>query len=193
MHGRGILTDPYGFIYEGEFEDDAFHGVGRGVYVDGSRYEGEWKRGKMHGHGVYIFPDGGKYEGEFKDGRFHGTGVRTYADSAVHDRGQFIDGKMNGHGVRIFPDGSRYEGAWKHDAYDGRGMLSLEGSWEYVGEPGITSVFCLDNTFLPVFRLGHLEKRLGAVATSRKGGADDTVPEGEQHDQHQDRHNHVVA
>ena len=42
---------------------------GKGILTipDGFKYEGEWKDGKKHGEGTILFKDGSKMEGEFRD------------------------------------------------------------------------------------------------------------------------------
>lgn len=41
-----------GDYYEGEWQDDAFHGKGRQVLKDGTVYDGKWYNDEKHGEGV---------------------------------------------------------------------------------------------------------------------------------------------
>jgi len=40
MQGRGILQHPSGALYEGEFKDNMYHGMGTYTFKDGSVYKG---------------------------------------------------------------------------------------------------------------------------------------------------------
>lgn len=55
-------------IYEGQFENDSYEGVGRT-----SNYRGQFLKGKRHGWGVYE-DQKMRYEGMFEEGRFSGMG-----------------------------------------------------------------------------------------------------------------------
>ena len=45
-------------IYEGEFKDDKFNGIGKYFYDKGDTYEGDFLNGEFHGQGKYVFEDG---------------------------------------------------------------------------------------------------------------------------------------
>jgi hypothetical protein len=92
LDGYGILytEDGSSILYEGEFEENQFNGVGimfndpRPVAQEASfegvlpcnwiRYEGLFLRNKREGFGELYFKDGGKYAGEFAQDRAHGFG-----------------------------------------------------------------------------------------------------------------------
>ena len=64
--GRGKLCFSNGDYYEGDFEDDEFHGFGRMNWVNKKIiYEGWWERGRFKGYGKLIFPNGEVREGYF--------------------------------------------------------------------------------------------------------------------------------
>ena len=71
VNGKGTLTFPNGYKYEGEFKDGKLHGKGTLTFPNGEKYVGEWKDDKRHGKGVYTFPDGRKLVGEFIYGKFY--------------------------------------------------------------------------------------------------------------------------
>ena len=46
-HGRGICINKDGYLYEGWWKNDKYHGHGREIVgFDGSYYIGEWEEGK---------------------------------------------------------------------------------------------------------------------------------------------------
>jgi len=84
---------PDGSTYEGEFNNDKFHGKGYFTSPDGHTYEGEFNNDKFHGQGTLTYPDGAFYIGAFKDHKFHGQGTLTYPDGMSH-QGEWVDGKL---------------------------------------------------------------------------------------------------
>lgn len=73
-HGKGVFTCEE-FTYEGDFEEDLFHGKGFIKFKDGSNYIGDFRHGAITGKGKYTFVDGSTYEGAFRDGKMHGIGL----------------------------------------------------------------------------------------------------------------------
>lgn len=65
--GQGKLEFNDGDLYEGEFDDNLFNGVGK-LYKaeDNSLYEGQFVNDVAHGKGVLTNDDGTTYEGQFK-------------------------------------------------------------------------------------------------------------------------------
>ena len=60
-------------IYEGDFVDNKFQGIGKYIDEDGDYYEGEWLNDKKHGKGKEYYKNGDiKYEGEFIDDKYQG-------------------------------------------------------------------------------------------------------------------------
>jgi len=53
-----------GQSYEGEWQDDKWHGRGMYRYLGGCSYDGEFKCGEMHGRGTYLWPSGQAYRYE---------------------------------------------------------------------------------------------------------------------------------
>lgn len=85
------LTLPDSEVYEGNFCDEFYHGIGMYTYKDGSVYEGSWHRGTRFGHGHYRSAEGWTYEGFYDTNRRHREGVINW------------------------PDGSCYMGDWYYD------------------------------------------------------------------------------
>ena len=50
--GAGVMLQPDGGCYVGDFAGDTFEGSGRYHYPDGSCYIGEWKEGRKAGSGA---------------------------------------------------------------------------------------------------------------------------------------------
>lgn len=93
LDGYGILytADGRSILYEGEFEENQFNGVGimfndpKGAPGDAGftgrlptnwiRYEGLFLKNKREGFGEVFFKDGGHYSGEFSNDRANGFGT----------------------------------------------------------------------------------------------------------------------
>lgn len=92
---KGVLTTKNGYIYDGEFYDDKFHGFGKLISPNGE-YNGEFNNGRKSGTGIFKWKDGSYYEGEYKNDQKHGKGKYVSADrKTVHD-GQWRNGKFIG-------------------------------------------------------------------------------------------------
>ena len=74
-----------GDVYEGEWDNDLPHGIGRKYYglnrkdADAGLYIGYWERGMQHGLGQmeYLDDDGHTYSGGWFQGRYAGAGTMT--------------------------------------------------------------------------------------------------------------------
>ena len=73
--GKGILTIPEAFVYNGQFKKDAFHGYGSLKYADGSYYKGDFWNGQIEGKGIFYYRNGKIYDGEFINGKKDGKGI----------------------------------------------------------------------------------------------------------------------
>jgi hypothetical protein len=105
-------------VYEGEFQKDTFHGLGK--YEDSEiTYEGDFTNGERNGKGIQILrKEDYKYIGEWKNGIKTGLG-NEYLPDKSHYEGYFVDGKKNGTGKLILSNGSVYVGEFKSDKLDG--------------------------------------------------------------------------
>ena len=111
---RGILRNPNGDVYEGDFKDNYYDGYGIYKFAKGGVYEGEWKKGAYEGKGIYKFPDGGIYDGEWKKGIYEGKGIFKYADGRVYE-GDFKNNVPHGYGVGKDASGKVvHDGEWKN-------------------------------------------------------------------------------
>ena len=73
-HGKGVFTTEQ-FTYEGDFEEDLFHGNGTLTTQEGTVYTGDFCRGQITGKGHITFVDGSEYTGQWRNGRMHGIGT----------------------------------------------------------------------------------------------------------------------
>lgn len=134
-------------VYEGEFKDDLFDGLGV-LDVDdggcGTRYVGQWKRGRPNGHGALVYarvhendpdPVPWHYVGDWDRGIQTGTGTKEWADGRCYT-GEWHDGRPHGRGSFTYADGTRYDGDWHMGARHSHGKqfapdgcLQRRGYW----------------------------------------------------------------
>ena len=71
--------------YDGAVDENGNRmGQGRMIYIDGTSYEGDFEDDKYHGNkGTYRWSDGDVHEGSWKEGKRHGKGVFHSADGSV--------------------------------------------------------------------------------------------------------------
>lgn len=130
-HGKGILLYENSRIYDGEWEDGKWHGLGNWTNTNGDIYVGEFVYEKREGKGTYTWPNGNEYTGEFKDDNRHGKGKFKFSNGSLYE-GDFQDGQFEGKGTYSFGTGM-YEGEWKMGKYHGHGfLLNADGS-SYTG------------------------------------------------------------
>jgi len=135
----GILLEPIGDKYVGEYKDGKQHGQGTYTWVSGDKYVGEYKDGKQHGQGTYTYVNGGKYVGDWKDGKEHGQGTFTYANGNKYV-GEFLNGKFNGKGTLTYPDGEQQTGEFKNN--------EPIGSQKFIDKRGLPlSEYAIKNLF----------------------------------------------
>mmetsp|Transcript_2777 Transcript_2777/g.6631 ORF Transcript_2777/g.6631 Transcript_2777/m.6631 type:complete len:145 (-) Transcript_2777:111-545(-) len=99
-HGKGVLSYTDGAVYDGEFKDGVFHGMGTFTWAaTGESYTGWWEDGQMHGKGRFDYASGGTYVGGFSRGKMHGFGkltIKMFAEdggeTVAAKEGQWADG-----------------------------------------------------------------------------------------------------
>jgi len=128
-YGKGVLTCPNVYIYDGDFVDGKI--IGKGVLTWSNReekYEGEFVDGKITGKGTFTWWNGYTYEGEFVDGKITGKGVLIWPNREEKYEGEFLDNKITGRGIRIsLSDGHGYDGYWLDGKRNG-GEFILPGN-----------------------------------------------------------------
>jgi hypothetical protein len=110
-NGNGIINFPSGDIYEGEFVNGNFSGVGTYKYASGNSYRGDWFKSTMHGNGELKFVNGDFYRGDFLFGVKHGFGYYYWSDDKSWYQGNWFGGKRSGIGTKKDNSGE-YEGLW---------------------------------------------------------------------------------
>lgn len=157
--GRIWVTDPYGDQgqYEGDVDsNNAPHGMGNMIYLDGRTYHGGWRNGhwngsakatfqngdvfegnytmdQRHGPGKYYWKDGRSFVGDFHQDQRHGKGEFRWPDKSCYV-GDFQKGHRHGYGNYRFPDGSVYEGTWQKSQMHGQGECKWADQRIYIGE-----------------------------------------------------------
>lgn len=152
LNGKGRIIWPNRDIYEGEFKQGLFHGLGRYeiaskiytgefmkgvargkgtiVYSDGREYEGDVDFGEANGRGLLRF-EGKQYTGNFKDNLFHGDGELLQSNGDIY-AGRFANGLPNGQGLATFADGRVYQGQFVDGELTGEGDFR-DGEVSYTG------------------------------------------------------------
>jgi hypothetical protein len=131
IEGRGVLISS-SFIYEGHWNNNQRHGLGRLILANGDVYEGSWVNDKRHGFGVSWSNSSEGYVGDWEDDIFHGKG--TEINTRVVYEGDFVNGVKVGKGKFVYKDGSYYEGEVNHNAPHGYGFLVCPDGRGYVGQ-----------------------------------------------------------
>lgn len=134
--GYGRHTKPNGDIYEGNYFDNAKHGIGLYRYRDGKRvFEGRYVMGQRV-DGKMTYGDGSAYKGQWYDGKRHGRGTYRFKDGSVY-KGEFVRDVIHGVGQLCWPDGAKYIGEWNEGHRHGLGKeftsdgrLRYEGKWK---------------------------------------------------------------
>ena len=98
--------------YEGNFNNDLFHGKGVYEWSNKKKYEGEWYEGKMNGKGKLTFPNGSYYEGDFVNGIKEGKGKYFWKHDKYYN-GEWKDDMQNGFGT-YYKNGEKIRGIWEN-------------------------------------------------------------------------------
>ena len=135
--GFGILKEPKGSYYAGEWNLDMRMGVGLGFSTTRRKYAGQWRINKQHGIGIELQDDGTIYSGQWKDGKRNGYGTLFFPngeslscmfvnDEIAETTGiwnlqdkSFVQGKMTPNGpmglcFHTLPDGTIIEEYWNN-------------------------------------------------------------------------------
>jgi len=131
-HGHGKLST-VSINYEGQWENDYYHGRGVLHDADGVRYEGDFWCSQKHGNGIQTWPDGVSYEGLFDKGAKTGKATFKREDGSLMYKGNMLDDKMHGQGEYNYDDGRIYSGLWQAGVAHGKGVMIWSDGTEYVG------------------------------------------------------------
>ena len=119
LHGRWILRNADGNVWEGMYEAGRRHGQWVLREKDGDLHEGPIVNEKWHGDWVQRWANGGVWEGSFVEGKRHGDWVLGFPNGQVEE-GPFVEGKRDGQWTIRPVDGD----VW---------MLFLAGDEEFFG------------------------------------------------------------
>lgn len=138
VNGYATEKGPYGGIYEGNFVNGVKKGKGKMTFSNGSTSEGDYDNDTRNGFGFSIYKNGDKYEGNLVNDLYQGKGKYTYADGSVYE-GDFVKTHKSGNGVFRHKNGDVYEGEFILDKYNGNGKLIKKSGYYIVGtfEKGI--------------------------------------------------------
>ena len=121
-----------GVSYDGDWEDDLFHGQGTFLWISGSKYQGPFVAGKVHGKGTFTESNGTTYTGFFSNGKKHGRGTTKWPSGQSH-HGMWWDGDMSGKGTLNWPNGVQYKGKFKNGLINGGGAYLWPNGTQYLG------------------------------------------------------------
>ena len=93
------FSRPY---YEGQMQDNLYHGQGHLIYLNGDEYTGSFRQGCREGEGKMVYQNGNVYEGSWHKGKHEGQGVYTEKRTANVYKGTFKDGKKHGEGTTFW-------------------------------------------------------------------------------------------
>jgi len=125
-YGRMEYTNhPVVSVYNGDWQNGAWHGQGQARVVNGDSYAGEHVQGMRHGSGTYRWADGREYAGMFHRDVRHGQGSYQWPCGASY-AGSYAQGIRTGYGRYLDPkNGVSYTGDWKDGKYHGYGVLTI--------------------------------------------------------------------
>ncbi|CEM20896.1 unnamed protein product [Vitrella brassicaformis CCMP3155] len=143
-HGPGKQTDTYGQrkIYEGQWTDGKYDGIGVSFHDTAKKYDGRWKNGQMVGKATaqeMPLGDGSIYAGPLLNGKPHGQGTATWSNGGSCT-GEWEHGQLTGEGgADKIPlgDGETYTGPLHNGKPHGQGTARWQnrgtstGTWEH--------------------------------------------------------------
>ena len=101
VDGKYIWVDNK--YYVGEFSNNIPNGKGIKYYPNGNLlYEGNFVNGKFDGIGKYYYDDGDTFLGEYKQGLRDGKGTLYYKNGKIRYEGDYINDKKQGKGKYIW-------------------------------------------------------------------------------------------
>lgn len=118
MDGSGQYQKQNGSLYLGNLQDNKKHGKGKFQFSDHPlyvEYEGDFEKDNMHGLGRLTFNNGDIYSGSFKEGVIEGLGVLFKASGDMYV-GEFHEDKLKDktRGVWVQTNGDVYFGTFEN-------------------------------------------------------------------------------
>lgn len=141
-NGFGVLLDEDNrIIFQGQFKDNAKHGIGAVFTYLPERvkvFEGRYRNNLKNGKGQVLNPDRVViFEGDFADDLRNGEGTEYYEDGLLKFEGSFKDDVRDGEGVEYYRNGVvKSRGNWKDGALHGPNVIYHyeSGPVEYKGD-----------------------------------------------------------
>ncbi|XP_018420942.1 PREDICTED: radial spoke head 10 homolog B2-like [Nanorana parkeri] len=145
-HGKGLMyyDSEETSWYEGEWIHNDKEGWGVQHFKSGNIYEGQWKNNKFHGLGKMSWINSNEeYMGQWENGIQNGHGTHTWFLKRVPGSqyslrneyaGSFVNGQRHGPGQYLYANGALYNGEWKHNKKHGMGKFVFKNGRIYVGD-----------------------------------------------------------
>jgi len=136
--GYGLMKWADGSKFEGECKDDQRR-KGKMAMQDGTVYEGEFLNDKYHGVGVVKMRGASKdnlktFKGCFSEGRAPPQGKIYNQQSGDVYYGAHLDFQKQGFGILMFSNGDKYQGQFNEDKREGVGFMVCANGDYYYGE-----------------------------------------------------------
>lgn len=118
-HGKGTMVWSDGSVFDGDWLNDE-RAYGKMIMRGGWVYEGAFKDDKFHGDNEKLMtPDMLIYQGRFEKGRTCNVGMILYENGDVY-YGQLRQTERHGYGKLIQYNGGFKEGCWEQDKLSGK-------------------------------------------------------------------------
>ena len=102
--------------YTGETDFGYLVGQGTFKFNSGSIYEGQFANNQFEGLGTLKVPSEGTYVGSFLNSEKSGNGIFTWEDGTVYD-GEWKYDQMTGQGTYTTPDNVKYIGTFDYNCF----------------------------------------------------------------------------
>ncbi|XP_041434696.1 radial spoke head 10 homolog B [Xenopus laevis] len=130
--------------YEGDWISNRKEGWGVQCFSSGNIYEGQWKNNTFHGMGkMRWLTSNEEYAGHWENGIQNGSGTHTWflrriAGTQYSLRneyvGNFVNGIRQGQGQFYYANGAMYDGEWNNNKKHGQGKFIFKNGQIYIGE-----------------------------------------------------------
>ncbi|KAE8579446.1 hypothetical protein XENTR_v10024041 [Xenopus tropicalis] len=145
-HGKGVIyyNKEGTSWYEGDWISNKKEGWGVQCFISGNIYEGQWKNNIFHGMGkMRWLTSNEEYAGQWENGIQNGSGTHTWFLRRIPGTqyslrneyvGNFVNGIRQGQGQFYYANGAMYDGEWKNNKKHGLGKFVFKNGQIYVGE-----------------------------------------------------------
>jgi len=102
-----------------EEEENSFNGLSVSIFENGSIFEGNYHNGNFCGVGLELQANGNTYIGSFKEGAKNGNGTFYWFSNSEIYSGEWLSGLPHGLGIYLAKD--KYEGNFANGLKHGFG------------------------------------------------------------------------